>query len=106
MDRYAVFNILLCMCTNILVVNRAWQAKLHFPVKGDSHKVEEYSCLWLLLTEEDKEAFSGHLPLFLQYWGEKNQNLLDVFRPIMSMEQVNTSRNHMVAIPSFMGTLL
>ena len=63
-----------------LIVNRAWQANIHSLVKDDSHKVEVYSCLWLLLTEEDKEAFSDHLLLSLQYWGDKEPDFTQYFQ--------------------------
>ena len=45
----------------------------HTLVKEECHKVEVYSCLWLLMTEVDRGTFSDHLqlykePSFTQYF--------------------------------------
>ena len=40
-------------------------------VKDDKHQSEVYTCLWLLLTETDKEKFLNCLGLFVEYCKEE-----------------------------------
>ena len=62
------------------IIDRAWQSKIHTLVKEESHKVEIYSCFLLLMTEEDKDVFSHHLQLFLQYWNDKEPSFTQYFQ--------------------------
>ena len=51
-----------------------------FPCKNDQHRSEIYTCLWLLLTESDKEKFSNCLQLFVKYWQYKEPKFMEYFQ--------------------------
>ena len=49
-------------------------------VKDEQHRSEVYTCLWLLLTETDKENFLNCLGLFIEYWKEKEPKFIEYFQ--------------------------
>jgi len=73
-------SIIHCILQILLLNNRAWRQKLFSLVKNDQHRFEIYTCLWLLLTENDKEKFSNRLQLFVKYWQCKELKFMEYFQ--------------------------
>ena len=50
---------------------RAWQRKLHNLVQNEKHQAEMYSCLWMLIAEQERDKFHEMQDLFVKYWQDK-----------------------------------
>ena len=61
-------------------IYRAWQRKLHHLVQNEEHRAEIYSCLWMLISEQEKKKFhemhAGSLCVILARQGNQICDIL------------------------------
>lgn len=71
-------------CISLTVLQRAWRQKLQACVRNGEHRLEMYTCLWLLMTDESESDFWDRLRLFTTYWKRKEPEFVKYFQETYS----------------------
>ena len=74
---------------------RAWQRKLYNLVQKEEHRAEMYACLWMLIAEQDKHKFQELQDLFLNYWEDKETQLIAYYQKEYSNRTGTNSKTQM-----------
>ena len=61
-------------------IYRAWQRKLHHLVQNEEHRAEIYSCLWMLISEQEKKKFHEMQDLFVSYWQDRETKFVTYYQ--------------------------
>lgn len=59
---------------------RAWQRKLHHLVQKEEHRAEMYSCLWMLIAEQERNKLHETQDLFVSYWQDKEPRFITYYQ--------------------------
>lgn len=63
-----------------IFIYKEWKRQLYRVVKKQEHQAEIYTCLWMLISEQDQSAFVRHQATFISYWENKEPQFVSSYK--------------------------